>query len=43
MKINKNKFIHWFNTTDEGQIFAYWIAFMFVLMMAGVILKILEA
>jgi|TARA_R110002020_G_scaffold464664_1_gene685520 hypothetical protein len=43
MKIRKNKFIHWINTTDEGQIFSYWIMFLFVSFMGLIILTILEA
>jgi len=38
----KYKFIHWINTTDEGQIFSYWIMFVFVVLISTIILKLLE-
>ena len=38
----KYKFIHWINTTDEGQIFSYFIMLVFVLLMSAVVLRLLE-
>ena len=43
MKRHKYKFIHWLDTTDEGQIFSYFMMFVFVSFMAAIILRILES
>jgi len=38
----KYKFVHWINTTDEGQIFSYWIMLVFVVLMSAIVLRLLE-